>query len=386
MRQNEGSMNAPDRPAGFEPPPYPYERLDSFKPIAAAFPGGLIDLSIGTPCDPPPACVLEALAVSNSERGYPASIGSQALREAFASWMDRRFAVTIKPSDIAACIGTKEFVGTLPQWMKLRTPWLDTVLYPAVSYPTYEMGATLAGCRAVSVPTNENGGIDLSAISPDDAKRALLLWVNSPSNPTGAVDDLGAAAQWGREHQVPVFSDECYAEFIWAQENGKARTQSILQHGSQGVIAVHSLSKRSNLAGLRVGAYAGDSELVHYLSEVRKHVGMMVPGPAQAAGVAALDDDQHVLLQRDRYRHRLERMADILSKWSGVDVPLPAGGFYLWFHVGDAWGYTEKLVRAAGALVSPGDLYGAQGSGFIRVAVVQSDDAIEQVAQRLGVA
>jgi succinyldiaminopimelate transaminase len=365
---------------GFEPPPYPYERLDSFKPLGASFDGGLVDLSIGTPCDPPPASVVAALAASNSERGYPPSVGNEPLRRAFSEWMNRRFAVSVPTSAIAACIGTKEFVGTLPQWMKLRSPWLDTVLYPSIAYPTYEMGATLAGCRAVAVPMNARGGIDLDAISEDDAARALLLWVNSPSNPTGALDDLEAAATWGRSRGVPVFSDECYAEFTWASP-----ARSILQYGSEGVIAVHSLSKRSNLAGLRVGAYAGDPDLVHYLGEVRKHVGMMVPGPAQAAAVAALNDDEHVTEQRERYQARLRRMSQILSTWSGIDVPLPDGGFYLWFPVDDAWAFTERLAREGGALVSPGDLYGAAGSGFVRVAVVQTDETIERVATRLGV-
>jgi aspartate/methionine/tyrosine aminotransferase len=302
------SVSSPSgTPQGFEPPPYPYERLDALRPLADRFETGVIDLSIGTPCDPPPESVIRALAESNSERGYPASIGSAALRQAFTRWMQRRFEVSIDPSNVAACIGTKEFVGTLPQWMSLRHPDRDTVLYPAVAYPTYEMGAILAGCRAVPVPVTPSGGLDLAAISAQDTERALLLWVNSPSNPTGALDDLGAAARWGRSHGVPVFSDECYAEFTWS---GPAT--SILQHGSDGVVAVHSLSKRSNLAGLRVGAYAGDPAIVHYLSEVRKHVGMMVPGPAQAAGVAALDDDGHVTEQRNVYRRRLERTARIV--------------------------------------------------------------------------
>lgn len=366
--------------SGFVPPPYPYERLDAFKPLAAAHVGGLVDLSIGTPCDPPPAAVLAALASSDSERGYPASVGSVDLRRAFAQWMKRRFAVTIEPTHIAACVGTKEFVGTLPQWMKLRRPERDTVLYPAVAYPTYEMGAILAGCRAVPVPVNASGGIDLAAIDPSDIERALLLWVNSPSNPTGALDDLGAAAAWGRAAGVPVFSDECYAEFTW---DGPPR--SILQNGSDGVVAVHSLSKRSNLAGLRVGAYAGDPDLVGYLSEVRKHVGMMVPGPAQAAGAAALDDDEHVRVQRDTYLRRLATMAEVLQRWSGRPVGLPAGGFYLWFEVGDAWAFAERLAREGGALVSPGDLYGSQGSRYVRVAVVQPDEALDMVGHRLGV-
>lgn len=366
--------------AGYVPPPYPYERLDAFKPLAAKFEGGLVDLSIGTPCDAPPQQVLDVLASSNSERGYPASIGSVDLRNAFSRWMQRRFAVTMDPKNISACIGTKEFVGTLPQWLKLRTPDRDTVLYPAVSYPTYEMGAVLARCRAVPVPMNDRGGLDLSSISELDAARALVLWVNSPSNPTGALDDLSAAASWGRSHGVPVFSDECYAEFTW-----QGPPQSILQHGSEGVVAVHSLSKRSNLAGLRVGAYAGDPELVSYLSEIRKHVGLMVPGPAQAAGVAALDDDDHVHQQRQTYLRRLSTMADILQRWSGLPVGMPEGGFYLWFRVGDAWAFTERLAREGGALISPGDLYGSQGREFVRVAVVQNDEALDLVARRLGV-
>jgi succinyldiaminopimelate transaminase len=365
---------------GFEPPPYPYDRLDAFQKMAADHEGGLVDLSIGTPCDPPPDAVIAALSSSGTERGYPASIGSEPLRRSIARWMGRRFGVDVPTSHIAACIGTKEFVASTPQFLKLRRPNRDTVLYPAVAYPTYEMGATLAGLRAVAVPMTPAGGIDLSAISADDASRALMLWVNSPSNPTGALDDLGAAAAWGRAHNVPVFSDECYAEFTW---DGPA--QSILQHGMNGVIAVHSLSKRSNLAGVRVGFYAGDAEIVDYLKEVRKHAGFMVPGPAQAAGVAALDDDEHVKLQRDRYRARLEQMSKVLGQWSGIDIPLPAGGFYLWFDAEDAWAFTEKLAREGGALVSPGDFYGAGGSRNVRVAVVQPDAKLRLVAQRLGV-
>ena len=364
----------------FVPPPYPYERIDRFKPLAERFEGGLVDLSIGTPCDPPPAAVVAALANSDSERGYPPSVGTVALRDAVSSWIDRRFGLAVPADHVAACIGTKEFVGTLPQWLRLRRPDRDTVLYPAIAYPTYEMGAILAGCRAVAVPLTESGRLDLEAIDPDDAARALALWVNSPGNPTGALDDLAAVAAWGRAHSVPVFSDECYVEFTW---EGRGRT--ILEHGLDGVVAVHSLSKRSNLAGARVGFYAGDPELVEYLREVRKHVGMMVPGPTQAAAVVALDDDAHVAVQRQRYLSRLGRMAAVLEQWSGLPVPLPAGGFYLWFRVGDAWEFTERLAREAGALLSPGDFYGQAGSDHVRVAVVQPDDRIDLVARRLGI-
>lgn len=363
---------------GFVPPPYPYDRLDKFKPLASAFEGGLVDLSIGTPCDAPTPEIIAALSTSNSERGYPPSIGSDALRKAAQDWMQRKFEVSVPTSQIAACIGSKEFVATTPQYLKLRTPDRDTVLFPAVSYPTYEMGAILAGCRPVAVPMTKTGGLDTSKISATDIKRALMIWSNSPNNPTGALDDLANLATWGRSNGVPVFSDECYVEFTWARQ-----PESILQHGLDGVVVLHSLSKRSNLAGLRVGFYAGDNEIVNYLKEVRKHVGMLVPGPAQAAGVVALNDDAHVVVQRDVYKNRLEKMANVLAKWSGFDIQLPSGGFYLWFDANDGWAFAERLAREGGALVSPGDFYGAGGTNNVRVAVVQPDNRLELVAKRL---
>jgi succinyldiaminopimelate transaminase len=364
---------------GFEPPIYPYERLAGALEKASAHPGGAVDLSIGTPCDPPPAAVVEALATSGAERGYPASVGSPAFREAAAAWMAGRLGVEIEPSAVAACVGTKEFVGTLPQWLRLRSPDRDTVLYPAVSYPTYEMGAILAGCRAVPVPVDERWRLRLDAIDDADADRALVLWVNSPGNPAGQKDDLPAAAAWGRTRNVPVVSDECYVEFTWAGE-----PETILQSGGDGVLALHSLSKRSNLAGARVGFYAGDADLVRYLSEVRKHVGLMVPGPIQAAGVVALGDQGHVDAQREVYRARLERMRELLAAL-GVHAPMPEGGFYLWAEAPgrDAWAFAERLAADAGVLVAPGDLYGA-GDGYVRLAMVQPDDRLELAASRLG--
>ncbi|MFM8861204.1 MAG: aminotransferase class I/II-fold pyridoxal phosphate-dependent enzyme [Acidimicrobiia bacterium] len=364
---------------GFTPPPYPYDRLDAFRPVAAAHDGGVVDLSIGDPCDAPPPSVVRALADSSSERSYPASIGFPAYRDAARGWMARELGVTVAADELAACIGTKEFVAGLPHWLRLRTPARDTVLYPAISYPSYAMGAELAGARAVPVPVTADGRSDLDAIDPADAARALCLWVNSPGNPTGALDDLGAAAAWGRAHGVPVISDECYVEFTW---DGERRT--ILEHGLDGVLAVHSLSKRSNLAGVRAGFYAGDGDLVHYLSELRKHAGFMVPGPVQAAAIAAWDDQQHVDEQRAVYRERLERMRQVLSG-IGVEAPFPGGAFYLWAPApdGDAWALVDRLARDGGALVSPGEFYGPDGRGHVRVAVVQPQDRLDLVARRL---
>jgi succinyldiaminopimelate transaminase len=368
----------------FQLPPYPYDRVAALGKLAEALPGGVVDCSIGTPCDAPPPGVIEALSSSGSERGYPASAGSPALIGAAAAWLERRFGLPAVPAgSVAACVGTKELVASVPHVLRLRQPERDTVLYPAVSYPTYAMGAALAGCRAVPVPPRPGrpGGLDLSAIAESDADRALVLWSNSPSNPTGGLGDLAAEAHWGRERGVPVFSDECYAEFTW---NGPPRT--VLEHGFDGVVAVHSLSKRSNLAGVRVGFFAGDPELVEFLRSVRRHAGLMVPGPAQAAGAVALSDDDHVEVQRDRYLQRLTFMAEVLGR-AGCPVALPEGGFYLWVPVPsqwpDAWSMAEDLARRGGILVSPGDLYGHDGAGFVRVAVVQPMDRLELVADRL---
>ena len=390
--------------AGFAPPPYPYERLDDVRAAAGALPGGAVDCSIGTPCDPPPRAVVEALAGSGTERGYPASIGSVAFRQAAAGWLQRRFGVGVAPDfQVAACMGTKEFVASLPGYLRLRHPDRDTVLYPAVSYPSYAMGATLAGCRSVPVAVDRDFRVDLSTIDPRDAGRALCLWVNTPGNPAGALDDLGAAAAWGRHNGVIVASDECYAEFTW---DGPPRT--ILEHGAHGVLAVHSLSKRSNMAGVRAGFYAGDPDLVHYLRECRKHAGCMVPGPVQAAAVAAWSDQDHVDEQRARYRDRLERLASIVhlakslgrfgdARFTPDDAcgspGLPSGGFYLWTPVpgGDAWACAYALARSCGLIVSPGEFYCEQpcvpgsvdASEYVRIAAVQPDECLQLAESRL---
>ena len=391
--------------AGFVPPVYPYERLDSLRAAAEALPGGAVDCSVGTPCDPPPPAVVEALASSGTERGYPASIGSAAFREAAAAWAERRFEVSVDPStEVAACIGTKEFVVSLPHYLKLRRPDRDTVLYPAVSYPSYAMGATLAGCRAVPVPVDDEFRIDVDSIAGRDAERALCLWVNTPGNPAGALDDLGAVAAWGRRNGVLVASDECYAEFTW---DGPPRT--ILEHGTSGVLAVHSLSKRSSMAGVRAGFYTGDAELVHYLRECRKHAGCMVPGPVQAAAVAAWADQGHVDAQRTRYWDRLLKLSEILrvagqyiafgddsqllGGFRGRHQLLPAGGFYIWAEVPgeDAWECATFMARTLGLILSPGEFYcdrperaGAHDpSGWVRVAAVQPMERLQLAENRL---
>jgi succinyldiaminopimelate transaminase len=362
----------------FTPPPYPYERLDGLKRIASHFDGGPIDCSIGTPVDPPPPEALAELARAVDARGYPPSAGSPEYRGAAAEWMQRRFGVELSAEQVAACVGTKEFVGTVAGYLHLRSPERDTVLYPAISYPTYAMGATLAGLRAVPVSLTQ-GRLDLDSINNEDIRRALVLWSNSPSNPTGVLDDLEGAATWGRLHGVLVASDECYAEYTWA-----GRPRSILEHGLDGVLAVHSVSKRSNFAGARAGFYAGDAETVAFLRSVRQHAGFMVPGPVQAAVAVAYRDDEHVNVQRAIYRARLELMSDALENF-GVSAPFPEGSFYLWCSRAgmDGWELAALIAERSGLIVSPGELYGEAGAGFVRLAVVQPDDRLALAASRL---
>ncbi|HEU5270697.1 MAG TPA: aminotransferase class I/II-fold pyridoxal phosphate-dependent enzyme [Jatrophihabitans sp.] len=359
---------------GFVPPPYPYERVGELTAIAEKLDGGAIDLSVGTPCDPPAAAVVAALADAGPARGYPPSIGTPGFRRAAADWIARRLGATVDPDrELAACVGSKEFVASTPQYLKLRTPGKDTVLYPAISYPTYEMGATLAGLRPV--PYRQ-----LAEITDADAERALCIWVNSPSNPTGELLDLAAAADWGRRRGVPVLSDECYAEFSFAAE-----PTTILRHGGDGVLALHSLSKRDNFAGARIGFYAGDAELMHYLREVRKHAGLMPPGPVQTAAVVALGDDEQVDRQRAVYRRRLHRLIEILAALE-LPVRMPDGAFYLWFAApdGDAWGCARMLAERAGIVASLGEFYGHDSAEYLRLAVVAPDDRLELAAARVG--
>lgn len=360
-------------------PPYPYDRLNDLRAAAADKFGAAVDMSIGAPFDPPPEAAVEALATSGLERGYPPSIGTTDFREAARDWMSSQFGADIDADHIGACVGLKEFVVGAPHWLRHRNPEKDTVLYPSVSYPSYAMGAELAHGRAVPVPLDDDWKMDLDAVSSDDIARASLLWVNSPGNPTGALQDLGEIADWGRSHGIPVISDECYIEFTW---DGPADT--IVNYGTTGVLAVHSLSKRSNFAGVRAGFYAGDPELVHWFREIRKHLGLLVPGPSQWATAVALSDQQHVVAQRAIYEKRLHAMIDVLGK-AGVTAPMPGGGFYLWAPAPEgAWNLATRLANEAGLIVSPGEFYGEDGSEFIRVAVVQPDDSIAELSRRLG--
>jgi aspartate/methionine/tyrosine aminotransferase len=280
-------------------------------------------------------------------------------------------------------------VASLPRALSLRDPTRDTVLYPGVAYPTYAMGATLAGLRAVPVPVDAGWHLDLGAVDDGDAGRALVLWLNDPANPTGAGNDragMAAAVAWARERGIIVASDECYAEFTYDDAGRPAGPVTALGSGSDGVLAVHSLSKRSNMAGLRAGFVAGDADLVGYLGEIRKHGGLMTPAPVQAAATAALGDDIHVEEQRARYAARRQLLLPALEEW-GLGHDGGPSTFYLWLRpLGgeeeDGWSITRRLAET-GLLVAPGDLYGPQGEAHVRLALSVPDDRLELTVARL---
>jgi succinyldiaminopimelate transaminase len=372
---------------GFVPPPYPHDRLDALRALADDAPGGVIDCSVGTPVDALPDVARRALdEAMGAARGYPPTVGTPQYREAAADWLARRFGVSVDPTDVCACVGTKELVASLPRWLALREPGRDTVLYPGVSYPTYAMGATLAGLRAVPVPVDDRWRVDLAAIDAADAGRALLLWLNDPANPTGAsatAEELDAAVAWARGRGITVASDECYAEFTYDDEGRAAPPVTALASGPERVLSVHSLSKRSNMAGLRAGFVAGDADLLRYLGEVRKHAGLMVPGPVQAAAAAALADDRHVEEQRARYAGRRARLVPALAR-RGVEHVGGPSTFYLWLEGGsrDGWRLGADLA-ALGILVAPGDLYGEAGAAQARLALTVTDDQVDDMVERL---
>jgi succinyldiaminopimelate transaminase len=374
---------------GFVPPIYPYFRLDALKQKAAEAPGGIVDLSVGTPNDPVPEVVIEALAsAAAGANGYPRAIGGPALREAASGWMARTFGVTIDPAHVVSVIGTKELVASLPHLLRLRDPSRDTVLYPAVSYPTYAMGAQLGGCRAVPIPLGDDWHLDLSAVSEEDAARALLLWLNEPGNPTGSQSAAGPmteAVTWAQRHGVVVASDECYVEFNWDDHGQFVPGATALSAGVDGVLAVHSLSKRSNMAGYRCGFLAGDGDLVAYIASVRTHAGMMVPGPVQVAATAAWNDDDHVEIQRARYAERRKYARCRLADAGLVDAGGPSS-FYLWVRSADpsedGWAVTARLA-GTGTLVAAGDLYGDGGANHARIALVEPLERLELAFDRI---
>jgi succinyldiaminopimelate transaminase len=355
-------------------PAFPWDLLSPYHEKAAAHPGGIVDLSVGTPVDPVPPVVRAALTAGSDSPGYPLTRGTAGLREAAAGWLARRHGVSVDPGAVLPVIGTKEFVAALPSLLGCGPG--DTVAHPELAYPTYEIGARLAGAR----PAAADG---LAALGPE---RVRLVWVNSPANPTGRVlpaAHLAKMVAWARERGAVLASDECYLDLAWDAEPVSVLHPGVSGGTAQGLLAVHSLSKRSNLAGYRAGFVTGDPALVAELLEVRRHAGLMMPAPIQAAMTAALGDDTHADEQRAKYAARRTVLRAALTS-AGWRIEHSGAGLYLWAtRPGlDCWGSVATLA-GAGILVAPGEFYGPRGKNHIRVALTATDERIEAAATRL---
>lgn len=316
--------------------------------------------------------VASALRAAADSPGYPLTTGAPATRAAITAWATRRLGAA-PGFDVLPSIGTKELVAWLPTLLGLGPG--DLVVIPELAYPTYDVGARLAGADVLATDA-------LTAIGP---ARVSLVWLNSPSNPTGRVlpaEHMAKVVAWARERDVLVVSDECYLELGWSEQPVSVLHPSVCGGDPTGVLALHSLSKRSNLAGYRFGFAAGDPRVLASVLEVRKHAGMMVPGPIQAAAVAALGDDRHVADQRAVYRARRELLRTALQD-AGFRIDHSAAGLYLWATRGeDCWSTVDWLAER-GILVAPGEFYGRAGSAHVRVALTASDERVQAAGERL---
>ncbi len=353
-------------------PDFPWDALAEYADRAKAHPRGMIDLSVGSPVDETPAIIREALAGSSDAHAYPQTVGSSQLREAIVEWFGRRRGVELGITNVLPTIGSKEFIAGLPVFLGLGPG--DTVVHPTVAYPTYALGAAIVGAATVAE--------DDPALWPDTTR---LIWLNSPGNPDGrilSIDELRAAVARARELDAILVSDECYTELNWGEDSS---TPSILDprviDGSRhNILAVCSLSKQSNLAGYRAGFVAGCSQVLGKVLEVRKHMGLIVPAPIQAAMVAALGDEAHVNAQREVYRARRAVLRSALEA-SGFHIDHSEAGLYLWATRGAPAWETVGVLADAGILAVPGTFYGDET--HVRLALTATDAAIAEAAHRL---
>jgi len=355
-------------------PEFPWDRVAPASAVAAAHPEGIVDLSIGTPVDPVPAVIQAALASAADSPGYPLTRGTPGLRAAAARWLARRHGVAADPDAVLPVIGTKELIAWLPTLLGCGPG--DAVCFPELAYPTYGIGARLAGARAVASDEPD------AACAPP----VRLAWLNSPSNPTGRV--LAPArtrelVSWARAADAVLASDECYIDLGFDAVPMSVLHPDVCGPSHDGLLAVYSLSKRSNLAGYRAGFVTGDPGLVAALLEIRKHAGLMVPAPVQAAMTVALDDDGHADEQHARYARRRKVLRPALEQ-AGWLVSHSQAGLYLWaaHPAHDCW-ESVRVLSEIGILVAPGEFYGPAGARHIRVALTATDERIAAAADRL---
>jgi succinyldiaminopimelate transaminase len=355
-------------------PEYPWDEVAPIAEKARAFPGGAVDLSVGTPVDPVPAIIQDALIAAANAPGYPLTAGTPGLRSAAAGWLDRSLGVLVDPGSVLPVIGTKEFIAWLPVMLGLGPA--DTVIYPSLAYPTYDIGARFAGAASVAA--------DALADAPESAR---LLWVNSPSNPTGRVlpgPALREAVKWARGHDCVLASDECYIELGWTTTPVSVLHPSVNGGSLDGLLGVFSLSKRSNLAGYRAGFVTGDPALMKQLLLISRQAGLIMPAPVQAAMTVALADDAHAAEQKARYGARRSVLAAGLTA-AGFRIDHSQAGLYLWAAKPglDCWAACELLAAECGILVGPGSMYGPAGNSHIRVALTATDERVAAAGERL---
>lgn len=359
-------------------PDFPWDTLRPLAARAREHADGIVDLSVGSPVDATPRVIRDALVAATDAHAYPATVGTPALREAIAGWFARRRGVPgLRPEHVLPTIGSKEFIAGLPFQLGLGPG--DVVVHPATAYPTYAIGALAVGATPLAS--------DDPAEWPESTR---LVWLNSPGNPDGrvlGVDELRAAVARARELGALIIGDECYAELGWTGEWAHRPTPCILDpevvgDSVEGVLAVYSLSKQSNLAGYRAAFAAGDAAVLAGLLEVRKHLGLLPPAPVQHAMTVALGDDAHVAEQRGVYAARRAVLEPALRA-AGLRIDRSEAGLYLWATKGDdAWTTLAELAEL-GILAAPGTFYGAGSGRHVRVALTASDERIAAAAERL---
>ncbi len=356
-------------------PDFPWDSLADARVRATTHPEGLCDLSVGTPVDPVPHHALTALADAGTRwAGYPTVWGTPQLRLAIRSYLEDRWSsVPLVDRNVLPVIGTKELVASLPLQLGIGSG--DVVVIPTTAYPTYEVGALVAGATVLAT---DDPGVAVAA-------RPRLIWINSPANPHGAVlseDELRDWVDAARQVGATLASDECYGEFGWEAEPASVLNPVVNGGSLSGLLAAHSLSKRSNLAGYRAGFVAGDDALVTELLEIRKHCGLMVPGPVQEAMTVLLGDQDHVSRQRERYLARREILRPALEA-AGFRIEHSQGSLYLWATRDEPCRETVAWLADLGILVAPGDFYGEASTNYVRVALTATDERIASAASRL---
>ena len=370
-------------------PDFPWDSLGPYRERAAEHPDGVVDLAVGTPVDPTPEIARTALSAAANAPGYPTAIGASVVRAAIIEWMGRRRGVEgLSEAEVIPTIGSKESVALLP--LHLGVGPGDLVLHPRAAYPTYDVGARLVGATPVPVDTDA----DPATWNVANDARVAIVWLNSPGNPDGHVLDaeqLARIVAWARGRSAIVISDECYAELAWESPWDAEPIPSLLDPrvggaaGRTGLLALYSLSKQSNLAGYRAAFLAGDADLVGAVTEVRKHTGMLVPTPVQAALVAALGDEAHMEVQKEVYRERREVLVEATAAAGLVNDPASVAGLYLWLKGPESMSAYDIVGAFAelGIVVAPGDFYGEAGAGWVRMSLTDTDERVEAAATRL---